>query len=107
MSEVPMDSSALDRFYYRNTIAAFLQEDEDSILGKLARANSFDLVIDDDDRIASATFDGGCNGNLQGIMRLIKGMKCDDVIERLKGVSCNGGPTSCPDQLACALASRR
>ena len=70
-------------------------------------SNSFDLVIDDDDRIASATFDGGCNGNLQGIMRLIKGMKCDDVIERLKGVSCNGGPTSCPDQLACALASRR
>ena len=41
-----MDSSVLDRFYYRNTIAAFLEEDEDSILGKLARANSFALVSD-------------------------------------------------------------
>lgn len=66
-------------------------------------SNCFDLVIDDDDRIASASFTGGCDGNLQGIMRLVKGMKCDEVIARLSGISCNGGPTSCPDQLARAL----
>ena len=70
-------------------------------------SNCFDLTIDDNDCIASADFTGGCNGNLQGIMRLIKGMKCDDVIERLSGVSCNGGPTSCPDQLARALKGRK
>ena len=67
----------------------------------------FDLVIDDDDRVASAEFTGGCDGNLQGIMKLVQGMKCDDVIARLKGISCNGGPTSCPDQLARALAGRK
>ena len=46
---------------------------------------------------------GGCNGNLQGIGRLVKGMKVDDVIERLDGISCGGRPTSCPAQLAQAL----
>lgn len=46
---------------------------------------------------------GGCDGNLQGIARLIPGMKVEDVIARLEGVSCGGKPTSCPDQLAQAL----
>jgi hypothetical protein len=32
-------------------------------------------------------------------------MNVEDVIARLKGISCNGKPTSCPDQLARALAS--
>ena len=27
---------------------------------------------------------GGCNGNLQGISRLVKGMKAEDAIARLK-----------------------
>lgn len=34
---------------------------------------------------------------------LVKGMKVDDVITRLKGTDCNGRGTSCPDQLARAL----
>ena len=34
--------------------------------------------------IVDVKFYGGCNGNLQGI-------------------SCNGRPTSCPDQLCCAI----
>ena len=46
---------------------------------------------------------GGCNGNLQGISRLVKGMKAEDAIERMQGISCGGKPTSCPDQLAKAL----
>lgn len=46
---------------------------------------------------------GGCNGNLQGISSLVKGMKIDDVIERLNGISCGNKGTSCPDQLAQAL----
>ena len=46
---------------------------------------------------------GGCNGNLQGIAKLVTGMKVDEVISRLEGISCNGKPTSCPDQLARAL----
>ena len=46
---------------------------------------------------------GGCNGNLQGISSLVKGMKIDDVIERLDGIHCGNKGTSCPDQLAQAL----
>lgn len=46
---------------------------------------------------------GGCNGNLQGIMSLLKGMKVADAIERLSGIRCGGKPTSCPDQLSIAL----
>ena len=45
---------------------------------------------------------GRCNGNLQGISRLVEGMKADEVIHRLKGIQCRGN-TSCPDQLARAL----
>lgn len=46
---------------------------------------------------------GGCNGNLKGISSLVKGMKIEDVIERLDGIRCGMKPTSCPDQLARAL----
>lgn len=46
---------------------------------------------------------GGCNGNLQGISALVKGMKIDEVIRRLDGINCNMKGTSCPDQLARAL----
>lgn len=46
---------------------------------------------------------GGCNGNLQGIVSLIKGMKATDAIERMQGICCGGKPTSCPDQLSKAL----
>ena len=46
---------------------------------------------------------GGCNGNLKGIMRLVKGMKAEDAIEKIEGIRCGSKPTSCPDQLAKAL----
>ena len=48
---------------------------------------------------------GGCNGNLQGISALVKGMKPEEAISRLKGIRCGFKPTSCPDQLAKALES--
>ena len=57
----------------------------------------------EDGTVQDSEFFGGCNGNLQGIKSLIKGMKIDEVIEKLKGISCNGKPTSCPDQLATCL----
>lgn len=57
----------------------------------------------EDDTLKSVEFIGGCNGNLQGISKLVEGMKVEDVITRLKGISCGGRPTSCPDQLATAL----
>lgn len=53
--------------------------------------------------IIDVKFYGGCHGNLQGISRLVAGMKYEDVIERLNGISCNGKPTSCPEQLCRAI----
>lgn len=48
-------------------------------------------------------FLGGCSGNTQGISALVKGMKAEEVIERLEGICCGRKSTSCPDQLAKAL----
>lgn len=50
-------------------------------------------------------FTDGCNGNLQGISSLVKGMAVDEVIARLEGIRCGSRPTSCPDQLCKALRS--
>lgn len=48
-------------------------------------------------------FWGGCNGNLQGLSRLVENMPVDEVIRKLQGIRCGGRSTSCPDQLCCAL----
>ncbi|MGI6237508.1 MAG: TIGR03905 family TSCPD domain-containing protein [Candidatus Excrementavichristensenella sp.] len=60
------------------------------------------LVELDGDTIKSVRFVNGCDGNTQGVARLAKGRKVDEVIELLKDIRCNGGP-SCPMQLAHAL----
>ena len=60
-------------------------------------------VTGDNGCLTDVKFFGGCDGNLQGISKLVKGMKYEDVIARLKGISCNGKPTSCPDQLCLAI----
>ena len=57
----------------------------------------------DGDIVRDVKYTGGCNGNLQGISKLVEGMKIDEVIEKLEGIDCNGKGTSCPDQLAQAL----
>ncbi len=57
----------------------------------------------DGDIITDVDFLGGCNGNLQGIKSLVKGMTIDDVISKLSGIKCGDKPTSCPDQLAKCL----
>lgn len=53
--------------------------------------------------IRHVTFWGGCNGNLQGISRLVKGMPAAEAVKRLEGIRCGSRPTSCPDQLCQAL----
>ena len=62
------------------------------------------IIIDiQDDVITNIQFVGGCSGNTQGVAALAVGMKTDEVIKRLRGIKCGFKPTSCPDQLACAL----
>lgn len=53
--------------------------------------------------IKDVIFTGGCNGNLNGISNLIKGMNAREVIEKLEGTRCGLNETSCPDQLSKAL----
>lgn len=53
--------------------------------------------------LKDVSFWGGCNGNLQGISRLVTGMPVAEVITKLEGVRCGNRPTSCPDQLCRAL----
>ena len=57
----------------------------------------------EDGVIKSVEVVGGCNGNLQGITRLVEGMEVQEAISRLEGINCGGKGTSCPDQLAQAL----
>ena len=61
------------------------------------------IVLSDDHTIESIEVIGGCNGNLQGISALVKGMKAEEAIARLKGINCGGRGTSCPDQFARGL----
>ena len=57
----------------------------------------------EDGIVKNVQFYGGCQGNTQGVAALAKGMKVEDVIERLQGIRCGMKPTSCPDQLAKCL----
>lgn len=57
----------------------------------------------EDGIVKNVEFIGGCNGNLKGIGSLVDGMKVEDVIEKLEGITCGFKATSCPDQLAKAL----
>ena len=58
------------------------------------------IELNDDHTIKSVEVIGGCNGNLKGISRLLKGMKAEDAIARMEGTTCGPRPTSCPDQIA-------
>ena len=61
------------------------------------------LKDDDNDCIVDVSFEGGCNGNLQGICSLVRGMNVNDVKARLVGIRCGYKATSCPDQLCRAI----
>ena len=62
------------------------------------------IIIElNDDVIENLRVLGGCAGNLQGISALVRGMKAQDAIERLRGIRCGFKNTSCPDQIAKAL----
>ncbi len=53
--------------------------------------------------ITDVQFNGGCNGNLKAISKLIDGWTVEQIEEKLSGNTCGGRPTSCADQLAKAV----
>ena len=65
-------------------------------------STQIDIEVDGD-IIKSVKFTGGCNGNLQGVSRLVEGLKAEDAIAKLRGIKCGFKPTSCPDQLSYAI----
>lgn len=63
------------------------------------------IIVDAEDGvITGCSFVGGCAGNTQGVAALVVGMKVEDAIAKIKGIKCGFKATSCPDQLAAALA---
>lgn len=69
--------------------------------GVCARGISFDI---EDGTVKNIKFSGGCSGNTQGVAALADGMEANELIERLAGIRCGFKNTSCPDQLAKAVA---
>ncbi len=68
--------------------------------GVCSRNITFDIV---DGKVTNVQFDGGCNGNTQGVARLVEGMPVEEAVRRMEGITCGFKGTSCPDQLAQAL----
>ncbi len=62
------------------------------------------IELNDDHTIKSVEVIGGCNGNLQGISRLVEGMKAEDAIARMRGIRCGfripPAPISSPSRWA-------
>lgn len=68
--------------------------------GTCSQSIDFDIV---DGKVTGVKFLGGCNGNLQGISKLVEGLTPAEVVSKLEGIKCGFKSTSCPDQLAKAL----
>lgn len=71
--------------------------------GVCSSAISFDVQ---NGCLRTVRFEDGCPGNLQAIQALVEGMKVEDVIARLRGISCGDKGTSCADQLVKAIQQK-
>ncbi len=68
--------------------------------GVCASLIKFDL---DGDVVTNVSFNGGCNGNLKAVSKLVDGMTVEQIEGYLKGNTCGMRGTSCADQLAQAV----
>lgn len=66
-------------------------------------SRSTTVTLAEDGTIQQLEVVGGCNGNLNGISKLLVGMPAAEAIRRMAGTTCGLRPTSCPDQIAKAL----
>ena len=55
--------------------------------------------------VRNIVFDGGCNGNLKAIAKLMDGWTVEEIEKALAGNTCGRRPTSCGDQLARAVCA--
>ena len=62
---------------------------------------SFDIT--ENGVIENVLFQGGCNGNLKAISKLVNGKKAREISDILRGNTCGMKNTSCADQLSRAI----
>ena len=62
-----------------------------------SRSISFDL---NGNVVTNIKFNGGCDGNLKAISKLLEGSTVEEIESKLLGNTCGPRPTSCADQLA-------
>lgn len=75
-----------------------------SYLYKTKGTCSTQIKVDlDGNVIKSVEFTGGCNGNLNGISKIVEGMTVEDIVSKFSGIKCGSKSTSCPDQLSLAV----
>lgn len=72
--------------------------------GVCSRMITFDI---ENNTVKNIKFSGGCSGNTKGLAALAEGMSADEIIQRLSGIRCGFKGTSCPDQLAKAVAQAK
>ena len=68
--------------------------------GTCSREISFDI---EDGIISNVRFEGGCNGNLKAISKLVDGKNAAEIADLLRGNTCGFKNTSCADQLSKAI----
>ena len=69
-------------------------------IGICPKKISFDIH---ENIITNISFDGGCNGNLKAVSKLVDGWTVEQIEEALLGNTCGYKSTSCADQLARAV----
>lgn len=69
--------------------------------GTCSSVISFDL--DDNGCLHNVVFQGGCNGNLKAIGKLVEGKDAHEIMDTLRGNTCGPRNTSCADQLSRAI----
>lgn len=57
----------------------------------------------EDGIVRSVLVDDGCDGNLKAVMQLLQGMRVEDAIAKIRGITCENKSTSCPDQISICL----
>ncbi len=67
-------------------------------------SKQMDVEIDDNGIVTKVKIVGGCHGNSQGVSRLVEGMKAEEAIAKMSGIKCGFKSTSCPNELAKAIA---
>lgn len=58
------------------------------------------IVVNEDDLIIEVSIIGGCDGNRKAIAKLVEGLTLQQVIIKVRGITCGNKATSCADQLA-------